>query len=313
MEEIQKPYNGFNFEGFSSMEETIKETKEYVKNSREGNRIIFPTKWERLNRQLMGGLQPGKLYTIAGRPGSGKSQFSNQLLFDVLDLAQINKRKMAVFYFTFEMPGYQQLLRIASGDLGLSVYDIIKESNNDNEFVSFKSIIDKFQKYPIFFYNVPETLIFLKNKITQFCSLNKDVTLICVLDHSRLVKGDNKEEMQRIADLTKMMMEQQAKFNTIGILLSQLNRNIESNERANNQYQPILSDLFGSDAVGQDSHVVMILNRPYDMYGIEEYYCGEQPKGLMAVHIEKNREGELGMIPLQTHYPSFKLTERIKK
>jgi len=312
MEEIQKLYNGFDFKGFSSMEETINETKEYVKNSRDGNRIIFPTKWERLNKQLMGGLQPGKLYTIAARPGAGKSQYSNQLLFDVLDLAEKNKRKMTVFYFTFEMPGYQQLLRIASGDLSLSVYDIIKVSTNQEEVKSLHEILDKFKRYPIFFYNVPETLVFMKNKITQFCEANPDTTLICVLDHTRLVRGDNREEMQRLADITKMMMEQQAKYQIIDILISQLNRNIESNERANNQYQPQLSDIFGSDSIAQDSHVVMMINRPYDMYGIEEYYCGEQPKGLMAIHIEKNREGELGMIPMQTHYPSFKLTERTK-
>ncbi len=312
MEETQELYNGFDFKGFSSMEETINETKLYVKNSREGKRIIFPTKWERLNTQLMGGLQPGKLYTIAARPGAGKSQFSNQLLFDVLDLAKSNNRKMAVFYWTFEMPGYQQLLRIASGDLKLSVYDIIKESKNDKDFIAVSEVLDKFKQYPIFFYEVPETIIFMKNKITQFCSANPDVTLICVLDHSRLVKGDNKEEMQRLADITKMMMEQQAKYKIIDILISQLNRNIESPERANNQYQPQLSDVFGSDAIAQDSHVVMMLNRPHDIYGIEEYYCGENPRGLMAVHIEKNREGELGMIPFQTHYPSFKLTERKK-
>lgn len=312
MEETQELYNGFDFKGFSSMEETINETKLYVKNSREGKRIIFPTKWERLNTQLMGGLQPGKLYTIAARPGAGKSQFSNQLLFDVLDLAKSNNRKMAVFYWTFEMPGYQQLLRIASGDLKLSVYDIIKESKNDKDFIAVSEVLDKFKQYPIFFYEVPETIIFMKNKITQFCSANPDVTLICVLDHSRLVKGDNKEEMQRLADITKMMMEQQAKYKIIDILISQLNRNIESPERANNQYQPQLSDVFGSDAIAQDSHVVMMLNRPHDIYGIEEYYCGENPRGLLAVHIEKNREGELGMIPFQTHYPSFHLTERKK-
>lgn len=97
MEEIQKPYNNFDFKGFSSMEQAIKETKEYVKNSRDGNRIIFPTKWPRLNTQLMGGLQPGKLYTIAARPGAGKSQFSNQLLFDVLDLAESNKERWLYF------------------------------------------------------------------------------------------------------------------------------------------------------------------------------------------------------------------------
>ncbi len=312
-QELAELYNGFDFSGFKTMKETITEAKEYVANARSGKRVVFSTKWNRYNRQLMGGLQPGKLYVIGGRPGSGKSQFSNQLLFDVLDNAKTSNKKMVVFYWSFEMPGYQQLMRIASGDLNTSVYELIQESTDLSGLNAFNMTIEKFKDYPIFFYNIPETLVLFKGKINQFCDANKDVTLINVIDHTRLFKGGNKDEMQRIADITKNLMEVQAKYQTISILLSQLNRNIESNDRANTQYQPLLSDLFGSDAVGQDAHVVTILNRPLDMYGIESNYLGESPKALMAAHIVKNREGELGMVPLQTHYPSFKLTERSRK
>jgi replicative DNA helicase len=311
--ELKERFNQFDFNGFDTMSDTIKVAKNYVADARSGNRIVFPTKWPRYNRQLMGGLQPGKMYVIGGRPGSGKSQFSNQMLFDVLDLAEDNGHKMLVFYWSFEMPGYQQLMRIASGDLKTSVYDLIQESTDKILLNQFNETLNKFQDYPIAFYNIPATLIQFKNKITQFCKNNEDVTVINVIDHTRLFKGGNKEEMQRIADVTKALMEVQAEYQTISVLLSQLNRNIESNDRANNQYQPLLSDIFGSDAVGQDAHVVTMLNRPFDMYNIEENYCGEVPKGLMACHIVKNREGELGMVPLNTHYPSFRLTERPRK
>ena len=309
MEELQKPFNGFDFSDFRSISETIDEAKEYIKTAQDGNRIVFSTKWERLDRQLMGGLQPGKTYIIGGRPGSGKSQFSNQLLFNVLEQAQKENRKVVVFYWSFEMPGYQQLIRIASGDLNTSVYDLIKPQTGNS---SYQETLDKFKKYPIYFCNIPNTLIFAKGKINQFCKNNPDTTLINLFDHTRLLVGGNKEENQRIADLSKTCMESQAAYKTITILLSQLNRNIESPERLNNQAQPMLSDLFLSDALGQDAHVVMLINRPYDMYGIKEIYCGEQPQGLMALHLEKNRDGELGMVPFQTHYPSFKLTERNK-
>lgn len=307
MEELQKRYNGFNFKGFESMEQTITTAKQYVKKAQSGERIVFSTQWPRLDKQLMGGLQPGKMYTISGRPGSGKSQFSNQLLFNVLDQAEKDNREVVVFYFSMEMPGYQQLLRIVSGDLNTSVFDLIKPQTYDSR---YEVILDKFKKYPVFFYNIPETMTFFKGKINQFCNSNPDKTLLVIADHTRLFKGDNKEERHRIADVTNTLMECQAKYNTISIILSQLNRNIESNERANTQYQPRLSDLFGDDTISQNSHVVIMLNRPLDLYGIQEPYCGESTKQLMAAHIEKNREGEIGMIPFNTHYPSFKLTER---
>ena len=58
-----------------------------------------------------------------------------------------------------------------------------------------------------------------------------------------------------------------------------------------NQGSSVLSDLFGGDSIGQDAHVVMMLQRPNDLYGITDLYCNEDPIGLMAIHVEKNRDG----------------------
>ena len=107
-------------------------------------------------------------------------------------------------------------------------------------------------------------------------------------------------------------MWMQSKMQSITILLSQLNRNIEQEFRAKQQYQPLLTDLFGGDSIGQDAHVVMMFQRPYDLYGITEKYCDEDPVGLLACHIEKNRDGLLGMIPFQTDLSTFTINERSK-
>ena len=74
----------------------------------------------------------------------------------------------------------------------------------------------------------------------------------------------------------------------------------------------MLTDLFGGDSIGQDAHVVMILNRPYDLYGVTDSYCDEIPQGLLACHIEKNRDGMLGMIPYEADLSTFTIYERSK-
>ena len=68
--------------------------------------------------------------------------------------------------------------------------------------------------------------------------------------------------------------------------------------------------MFGGDSIGQDAHVVMILNRPYDLYGITDSYCGENPQGLLACHMEKNRDGLLGMIGYEADMSTFTIKER---
>ena len=137
-------------------------------------------------------------------------------------------------------------------------------------------------------------------------------TVINLIDHSRLVLGREDTELQKLNTVSKSCMWMQAKMSSITILLSQLNRNIEQEYRAKQQYQPLLTDLFGGDSIGQDSHVVMMLQRPYDLYGITDSYCGQDPVGLLACHVEKNRDGLLGMIPFQTDLSTFTINERSK-
>jgi replicative DNA helicase len=96
-----------------SVDKSIQE----IKLAQTGQRIVFPTGWSRLDKNLLGGLQKGKMYVIAGRPGVGKSAFSNQLIFDVLD--KNKDKKVIVLYWTFEMPDYQQIMRAASNKADL--------------------------------------------------------------------------------------------------------------------------------------------------------------------------------------------------
>ena len=138
-------------------------------------------------------------------------------------------------------------------------------------------------------------------------TLNKkpDTIVINVFDHSRLVLGSAESELQRLNTVSKGCMWMQSRMGVINILLSQLNRNIEQEHRAKAQYQPLLTDLFGGDSIGQDAHVVMMLQRPFDLYGITDLYCNEDPRGLLACHVEKNRDGLLGMIPYEAEMSTF--------
>lgn len=54
----------------------------------------------------------------------------------------------------------------------------------------------------------------------------------------------------------------------------------------------------------------MILNRPHDLYDITDTYNNEDPVGLLACHMEKNRDGMLGMIPFDADLEHFRINER---
>ena len=308
--ESQEDYDVFKTRGFQKIDKAVNQSIAIVKQAKLGQRDVLPTSWKRLNRNLLGGLQKGKLYVIAGRPGVGKSAFSNQLIFDVLDT---NKdKKIRVLYWTFEMPGYQQVMRSASKDVKKQMGDLLSVDSplSDIDFRNYAGKVQKYGKYPIYFNNIPRSMEFIMNTNEEVFNKHPEDTVINLFDHSRLVRGSEDTELKRLNTISKGCMWMQSKLGVVNILLSQLNRNIEQEHRAKNQYQPMLTDLFGGDSIGQDAHVVMILNRPFDLYNIVDTYCGENPRGLLACHVEKNRDGLLGMIGYEADMSTFTIKER---
>jgi len=314
MEDKQDNSNVFKGRGFQRIDKAVNQSIAIVKDAMNGNRDVYPTKWPRLNSNLLGGLQGGKMYVIAGRPGVGKSAFSNQMVFDVLDANQ--DKDVTVLYWSFEMPGYQQIMRSASKQVKKQLGDLlsVEARLKDEDFKNYASNVQRYNKYPVYFNNVPRTMEFIKQTNEQVFMNNTSSRVINIFDHSRLVRGPQEySELQKLNEISKGCMWMQSKMGVINILLSQLNRNIEQEHRAKNQYQPLLTDLFGGDSIGQDAHVVMILNRPFDIYGITATYCDENPKGLLACHVEKNRDGLLGMIPYEADMSTFTIKERKKQ
>lgn len=293
---------------------TVEKSIRDVHDGMMGKRRVYPTSWPRLNRNLMGGLQPGKMYVIAGRPGVGKSAFSNQLIFDVLDVNKQTQNDLIVIYWSFEMPGEQQILRAGSKDTKLQTFDLlsVETTLSEEAFDKYKQAVQKYKDYPMYFCSIPQDMSIIKKVNEEMFLRYPSKTVINLIDHSRLVLGKEDTELQKLNTVSKSCMWMQAKMQSITILLSQLNRNIEQEYRAKQQYQPLLTDLFGGDSIGQDSHVVMMLQRPYDLYGITDSYCGQDPVGLLACHVEKNRDGLLGMIPFQTDLSTFTINERSK-
>ena len=307
--ELQDP---FKESGFKSINKAISASLHQVVDGMKGKRQVYPTKWNRLNKNLLGGLQPGKMYVIAGRPGVGKSAFSNQLIFDTLD--NNKNKKLLVLYWSFEMPGYQQIMRAGAKGTRKQVSELlsVEQKLENDAYEAFKKEVLKYSHYPIYFNSIPRDMEFVKNANVEITNKRPDHTIINVFDHSRLILSNKENELQKLNEVSKGCMWLQAKMGTINILLSQLNRNIEQEQRAKAQYQPLLTDLFGGDSIGQDAHVVIMLQRPHDLYGITDLYCDVDPIGLLAAHVEKNRDGLLGMIPYEAEMSTFTINERQK-
>jgi replicative DNA helicase len=279
---------------FHTISQAYDKASKVINDKRLGITKPFKTPWKRLNKALGGGLLPGTNYIIGGRPGVGKSAFSNALIFGVTKYADNNEMKYIVLYWTFEMPSYQQIIRQLSYELKMSVQQLHSSDRYlEEEYMhAIEDNKDLFDKKNVYF-NSTSTTAETVYTVNRECHLEyPDHQIINILDHSRLISSSTKTtEEERITKLLTVFTECARQYDSINIVLSQLNRNIESNDRIRNPI-PYLSDYFGSDAVGQFGNVCIILQRP-EMYNIQEYCGVSNPKNMLFAHIVKNRDGDI--------------------
>jgi replicative DNA helicase len=146
-----------------------------------------------------------------------------------------------------------------------------------------------------------------------------DDNLVVTLDHVLLVQplpGEN--EVQTLAELGKMFIRIRKEFNTMNILLCQLNDKIESSIRrdpgAASLHFPTKTDIHGSKQLYHATDVCLVVHQPA-LLGLEVYgkhhvpTITENGRNLVALHILKNRHGTQGYVRLISHLDEGRILE----
>jgi replicative DNA helicase len=284
--------------GFKDINGVYDEALKEIWNRRKGLYVPIKTGWYNFNSMLGGGLQEATMYVVGARPGVGKSAFINRMLFDAFDINP--ESDILGLYYNFEMPGKRQLLREASGRTNISINKLLSADAplEESYWESVKHLKAELGTYDLYFRDIPMSVTKITESIMKVREKYPDKHLVCVFDHSRLIRPDReKDEQDRLNKFAFGCIDLMQRTKCTIVLVSQLNRDIEKPDRAINGYVPLLSDLFGADSVGQSAHVVVMLQRP-EMYNLAEY-LEEPADGLLAVHVVKNRDGNVGWIPMK--------------
>ena len=278
-----------------------KEILRYIDDRRKGISRSLKTRWDKFNRQCMGGIEANVIYTIAGVSGSGKSAFSNALETDLFDLN--NKDDFVVLSFNFEMLSSKQVGRKLSFRLKkttrelYSSEDDVKAKLSNEDYEEIVKQAEKIGNYNIYYVDIPGSVEEIRNTIIGFREepICKGKWLIVILDHTLLTKGrEGEKERETLFNLQRMFMEIKKLDKITIIQLSQMNREIEDKDRINNisLHFPVRRDIFGGDSVFQISDYVIVLHRPELLY-IKEYGPKRLPvKDMVYMHFLKVREGE---------------------
>lgn len=243
------------------------------------------TPWYELD-DLIGGLFPGRMYTIGGAPGDGKSATALNVAAHTAQLGA------SVLVFSREMPTVDVTGRIVARGAEIDLRSINTRNLDDVDRGRFRDFRKKTRDFRLRV-NADQVSMGQVKRIARGVQARAGLDLL-VVDYLQLMTGEERgrsaeEEISRIStDLKRLAME----LGIPVIVPAQLNRN----PAARADQKPTKADLRGSGRIEQDSDVVILLWRaPVKMDGGETF---PDPHNLTFI-VDKNRHGPKGDIRLR--------------
>lgn len=195
-----------------------------------------------------GGLQPGELVIIAGRPGMGKSV----MLKDLLENAGVPG-----LCFSLEMSRTEFVKRQLAGKSGVN-FELIRTSRiyDADDWSKIMKASEVLGELQLRYNDDADISIDDIVAISEAEAMKGDVGIIGV-DYLQLIQGHNEKREREVAEISRRLKVLARSLHIPIICLSQLNRSCESRT----DKRPLMSDLRESGAIEQDADIVAFLYR----------------------------------------------------
>ncbi|TXR91747.1 replicative DNA helicase [Streptomyces sp. col6] len=242
---------------------------------------------------LTGGLQPGQLIVVAGRPGMGKTT----LAMDMARTCAI-KHSIPAAFISLEMGINELNMRLLSAEARVALHHIRGGAMTDEDWSRLARYLPRITEAPLYINESATTLGAIQAKLRRLKARVPDLGLV-VIDYLQLVTvGGRQESREREVSTISRTLKLLAKELQLPIIaLSQLNRGPESRT----DKRPTVSELRESGSIEQDADMVVLLYRD-DAYEKESALAGE-----VELIVGKHRNGATPTITVanQLHYSRF--------
>jgi replicative DNA helicase len=266
-----------------------------------GERAGLATGIEALDA-IYGGLGPGDLVILAGRPSMGKSAIAQVISFNVA-IADTEQTPRGVMFFQLEMSDRQMGQRALAWASGEPYDDMRKGRTPDTAFQKLHLAAQRARRLHYEIVDAHDLRVSqLRAALRRF--KRKHPLSLVVIDYLQLLQPENTYRGNRVAEISEISGSLKKLGREFGIpilALSQLSRDLEKRE----DKRPMLSDLRESGAIEQDADAVLFVYRP-------EYYLErsapkpgtekhmewvaelENSRGVAEIIVQKQRMGPIG-------------------
>ena len=267
----------------SSKPRLIKEYLALVLDQLEGGQAPgYPTGLPELDK-LTGGLFRKNLIVIAGRAGMGKTWMACHLANYIA-----GEQKLPVVFFSAEMSGEELTKRFLSMHSGIDSGRLIKNMIYADEFDKLARGIGGVEPLTMIIddTSASEQTPYLMSGLLRRVKAKYGRIGLVVMDYiQKLGERDAGNRAQTVGKFAGAFKDMAKKFDVPFVALAQINRGVESQSNK----RPFMSDIKDSGDIEQDADQVLLLYRD------EYYYPDTEDKGMMEIHIGKNRHGATGL------------------
>lgn len=232
---------------------------------KENKQKHIPTGFAELDRYLY--LDPGDFIIVGGRPSSGKTAFTLQMLLKM-------SREYKVGYFSLETSREGIADRLISNFSRTDFGKINRSEFTDEDWIQITKCYDDFSKLNL---EVIEAAGWGVQQVRGYTAMNQyDVIFI---DYLTLLTGRGKDSVEKASNISKDLHTMAQADKVTVFALSQLNRK--------GAESPDMTSLRESGQIEQDADAILLLS--YDVYEPEE----------RELTIAKNKKGRIGKIKLR--------------
>jgi replicative DNA helicase len=188
--------------------------------------------------KMTGGLRPGDLVIVAGRPSMGKTTLAVNMAEYAALRAHTSPASVAIF--SMEMPSEQVITRMLSSIGGVPLHNLRSGKISDDDWVRITSATSQLSEAKIFIDETPALTPTELRARARRVKREHGLNLI-VVDYLQLmqVPGTKENRATEIAEISRGLKVLAKELSCPVIALSQLNRGVEQRENK----KPVMSDL----------------------------------------------------------------------
>lgn len=228
---------------------------------------------------ITGGLHPGNLIVVGGRPGMGKTDLALNIATHVAV-----REKQPVVFFSLEMSEAELANRVLSAESTVDSHQLRTGMIDPAGWRRLAETSMRLEDAPLTIDDSGSLSISQLRNRSRLHKSKHGLTLL-IIDYLQLMHGrsDAATREQEVSDLSRSLKTLAKELKVPIIALAQLNRSVESRKPP----KPKLADLRESGGIEQDADLVLMIYR-------EEIYDEQtERKGLADILVEKQRNGPL--------------------